>query len=470
MFGFYKRVIAVAIGLIVTLGLAISTAQAKPMPLTNALFLAMDSSSHSSLELHAIDPVTLQDIAGYEPLPMGRFYTAVLSKDRKTLAAVIWPGDSPINGAIHLIDLERWEDRKTTVTIDAEVNALTFSADEKTLYWTQEPEQGYRSSRAWGIFSYSIQHDGGAVGIAKLPVDLMPQQMRVLKSGSQLAIFAMPEGDNVSKNMFSQVVIVDLQEKHAVANIKLDGLDAGMRLLQGSGNGSDMIHEYNQPGLAWNLDANLLYIAHPTADRLTVVDLAKQTIAQQVDLPSVKVAGHAKMMKGTSHNAILNPAGDRLYISTYHSDVIAGSDGNLTETMQPLGIKMIDVEQMKTAQQVSLPVYEMALSPNGDRLLATGTDSQIPFKGDGKVTNSGLYILDASSLQTLKHFDTENKQVYLYGFSPDGRYAYFSVDPYSYGGKLPALHVVDLQSLETGAERTIPRGYIDIFGTLNMTN
>jgi hypothetical protein len=465
MLSLRKRAIVSVIGLVMILCVATSPVHAK---MEHVLFLVTDNTARSGLELHIVDPTSLHDLSDHEPLPMGHSYTAALSADHHTLAAIIWNTDYAVNGTLHLFNLEAWKDHETSLNHLTYANALTFSRDGNNLYWSQQADPSLRSP--WSIYSYDIQQGGDAAVIAKLPVGLTPQQMRITKSGVQLVVFATPQSDTPTTSDVPEVVSVNLKEKRIESAIKLDSLNAVFRLSVGDKNGNPIIHEYNQPGLAWDLDANLLYIAHPTADRLTVVDLSTRTIAKEVDLASVKVAGHAKMMKGTERIALVNSMGDALYISTRHSDVVIPEDGKIDKAVQiqqPLGVKMIALKELKEAQQTSIPLFEMTLSPDGQHLLATGIASNQPMNGDGKITYSGVYVLDAKTLQPLKHFDTKDKLILLNGFSADSRYAYFTVDPYSYGPNSSSLRVIDLQTLELGAERSIKSGYIDVIGTLN---
>lgn len=471
MFRLRKYIIVSAIALVTVFGITTSAVQAK---IEHMILLVLDNTSKLNLELHIVEPSSLRDLPGRDPLPLGRNYLAALSPDRHTLAAVIWQNEYQARGTLHLFNLEAWEDNKTSLDKLTFVSAMTFSSDGKTLYWLEQ--SGLSRLKPWDVYSYDIEHGGDAELIGQLPLGVMPQQMRITKSGLQLVIFATPETDmpttttSATTTEVSQVVFVNLREKRVEATIKLDGLVAGFHNLTDPKTGNFMMHEYNQPGVAWDLDANLLYVAHPTVDRLTVVDLSLKTIAKEVDFASAKTPGHAKMMKGTERIAAVNPAGDGLFISTRRSDVVMPDDGKIdkaVQIMQPLGVQMINVKEMKEARQTSLPLFEMALSPNGEYLVATGIVSNQPMNGDGKTTYSGVYVLDAKTLQPLKHFDTPDKYIRLNGFSADGLFAYFSVDPYNSGSTSSSLRAIDLKKLEIGAERSIKSGYIDVLGTLN---
>lgn len=465
-----KRTLIKSLVGILLLCLSVSTAQAKTASLSNALLLVTDNAAHDALSVRPIDPLTLQDVPGYSPLSMGHHYVTALSPDRKTLAAIMWPSSWGTGGSLHLIDLTTWKDEQTIVTFSQYVSALYFSRDGNTLYWVQPiPSEAARDIQdALGVFSFDIGGCGPVLSVVDLPNHFIPYESRLLKSGTRLAIYGIPTDREGLPSGAPQVVLVDLQEKRIAATLKLENLKAGIHHISAPNGSTDTTaYEENWAGLAWNLDANLLYIAHPTGDQLTVIDLVKGSIARQIDFSVDRGMDTAKgLSPGTERMALLNPANNRLYVSTYRHEETTVVDGKGTFDIQPLGIRSFDVRQMRQLGETDLPLFEMMLSPNGRYLLATGTRTQQSHNQVGTVTYSGLYILDAVTLQPLKHLEVKEQSVSLRGFSKDSRYAYFSVNSYS-DGTNSSLRVIELNTLTISAERADPPGFSDLLGTLN---
>ncbi len=459
-----KPLVAAVAALLVMFGSSVSSIQAKPSSLVNALFLVTDNAAHTELAVQPVDPVSLQPLADYVPLSLGHHYTAAISPDRGTLAAITWPSEWQTGGILHIIDLTTWNDQITTAIFDHAVTDLSFSADGVTLFWVQPIGAAYDSSQIYAVFHCAVRNCDATTPWVELPTGFWPFQARLLRSGSQLAVFGIPVDTNYLATGTPQVLVIDLNERQPTATITVNGLIAGQRASAPSDSQTPIEYEYNRPGLAWGLDTNLLYIFHPTTPELTVVDLAAGIIARHIDFAGNKTAGYAKFASGTMRLSIVNERDSRLYVSTMQDQVTSQSDEEFTAASLPLGIEMIDTQTMKNVARIPLPVFEMALSPGGHYLFATGMSS-VRTQDKDEVSYSGLYILDAASLETVKHVETDNQVVSLQGFSLDSRYAYVSF--LGTDGSNSVMHVIDLTTLSMAAERTLPVGYSALLGTVN---
>ncbi len=456
------------VALLVVMCLSVSFAAAKTSPLTNALFLVTDNEHHTEVAIQPIDPVTLQDIPDMTPISLGQHYVAEMSADRTLLAVVVWPNSADDGGMLHLINLTNWSDQTTNATYDTYVDALYFSPDNTTIYSIQgvAPRQTFEVPEPpehYQIIGYSIGSTMTSV-LIDLPKNFVPYSQRLLKSGSQMAVFGVVTTGFIAKAA-PDVILADLSTKQITATIKLDGLEAGTKPLNNN-MPYELAYENNQPGLAWNLDANQLYVAHATGNEITVVDLAQGTtreIAYQTSKAAVKSKG---IMPGEDRIAIFNPTSGDLLVSSNHREAHSLDNNEYDSTMQPMGIQAIGLRD-RQAQRVDLPVYQMMLSPNGKTILATGTEMDAASTGDWKTTYSGLYILDADSLQTLKQIKADNTMLTLDGFSTDSQTAYTS--SYDPNTMYPAttLRAIDLTTLEVKVERTLPAGTSDLIGTVN---
>jgi len=100
-------------------------------PLSDRILLTSYNREKRLTELHAMDPATGLDIAGYEPISLGGSYAYALSPDRATLAVVAYAAESiPWGGVLRLIDLQRWQDAATEVTLDGwGTSRMAFTQD-----------------------------------------------------------------------------------------------------------------------------------------------------------------------------------------------------------------------------------------------------------------------------------------------------------------------------------------------------
>lgn len=109
------------------------------------------------------------------------------------------------------------------------------------------------------------------------------------------------------------------------------------------------------PGLGWDVDNDLLYIAH--AGGVTVVDLAVgAVVAQRVDAP---IAGDPAV-----YQAAVSPDGTRLYVT--------GARAGVT-----LGLEVIDTASLESLTALALPVASVTVSPDGNWLALGGGGSGV---------------------------------------------------------------------------------------------
>jgi hypothetical protein len=111
--------------------------------------------------------------------------------------------------------------------------------------------------------------------------------------------------------------------------------------------------------------------------------------------------------------------------------------------------------------RIDRPVGTVALSPDGHRLLATGTDVESRHDEAGVVTPHGLCVLDPVSLEELEH-NPASGLMRVAGFSRDGGIAYLqSWQDERSGGQVCVVSSLRLDRLEITAQRRVS-GYCDI--------
>lgn len=458
----------------------VSTPQLAQAPAQNAsLRLVALSEADEGLIGRPIDPLTLADLPGYDAIDFGHHYTYTLSPDGRTLALITWPsGSHNRGGALHLLELPTWELTTTEITFGVFVTPLRFGADGRALYWTEPARRdaAHGMPRDYELYRYNL--DGGRLtAVTSLPPSFIPWEMQHLSSVKQLAIYGIPTDANNLVEDTPHVLLIDLAAGNIAADIPLEGVTAGQFRVQTAAE-NEPPYRMVRPGLAWDLERDLLYVMHAEEEKVTVVDLVQAEVSRQTDIRvqqtllnrflslGVQVA-EAKAVPGTDRQAVLAPGGHVLYTVGLLREMLPAEDGDgwaYQET--PLGLQVIAAEKLTEVQRLDLPVTDLALSPDGQWLLLRSAYDTTGADGGLERVHHGLYLVDTTSLAVAAHLMPES-EVHLQGFSPDGRHAYLSTATSEwlgdhYGNWHGTLHVLDLQSGQFVAERTFPGGYLNL--------
>lgn len=382
----------------------------------------------SSLQARPVDPVAFADLPDYAPIDFGHHYTYAVSPTRKILAVISWPGAWGAGGKLHLIDLDTWSDTPTDLRIDNHVNDLTFSADARTLYWTmptvREPAHGM--PRDYQLYGYDLEGRQLSV-ITQLPSSFIPWSQR-LSSGNMI-IFGIPtDADGLTEDM-PRVLIVDLARDRIMSDVRLDGIKAGQiheQVLDATDPAEAWQYVMYSPGLGWDLDRKVLYIAHADDNRVTVVDLADGNVLKQTQIrprqpllewisDSLAPAAEAKGGPWLGVRVILSSDGKRLY---------AFSEKTEMSISKPVDLRVIATDRMREIAHLKELLTDFALSPDGKSLLVVKGEVDKSY-GFNATVSRDVYILDAESLQERTHLRIDQvDQLWFDGFSLDGRYAY----------------------------------------------
>lgn len=141
-----------------------------------------------------------------------------------------------------------------------------------------------------------------------------------------------------------------------------------------------------QPGLAWNIDHELLYIAHADEDRVTVVDLREGVVKVQRDITQprslldrffdwIAPSTLAKGNPWTSKQAVLSPDGSRLYIAGRHESFTQSQDGEIVRA-DATDLVIVDTENIEEIDRIDLgTIVGMKLMPDERHLLVRSYES-----------------------------------------------------------------------------------------------
>jgi hypothetical protein len=438
-----------------------------PLARPPTLLLADLKQQSEQQRVRPIDPLSLADLPGYAPLDFGR-HVATISPDGRVMAVILWPSSWSSGATLHLIDLASWTDTTANVIAIDEVNTLIFGPDGKVLYWVNptQHDSAHNMPRTFELYRYDLASQT-LTTVTTLPPSFIPSELRLLRSGSSLAIYGLPtDGENRAEEP-PHVLVVDLVAAHILTDIRLDGIKAG-QMLTPAASGEEPHYQLYAPGTAWDLALNLLYIVHADTDTITVVDLATGRIVKQLDIhPQLSLTdrvwqtliptAEAKGLPETGRRALLSRDGTRLYIVGYRSEVTNLPTGEIDWQNRPLGLQVVTTGDGSELRHFGLPIGDIALSPDGQWLLLIG-------EGNVQNQSNGLYLLDTQRLEEPTHLKQAGSYS-LYGFSPDGQYAYISSsfgDAGSYWTNWTVtLQVLDLKAHDVVIKRE-SKGYGEV--------
>ncbi|GAB4577419.1 MAG: hypothetical protein Fur0022_01500 [Anaerolineales bacterium] len=379
------------------------------------------------LQARPVSPATLAHLPEHAPINFGHHYTYATSPDRRTLAVITWPsGSNNAGGALHLIDLNTWTETVADLRIDDNVSELSFGADGRTLYWTLPAAHGM--PRDYQLYQYDLDSRQLSV-IAQLPPSFIPWSQRL--SSGNLAIFGIPTDANNLTEDVPRLLIIDPAGNRIVADLRMDGVKAGQfreQVINVTPLAQEESWQYvmYRPGLAWDLDRQVLYVVHADEDKVTVVDLAKGAVSKQTTIRpqpsflewisnSLAPAAEAKGGPELSTRVILSRDGERLYVFRQETEM-----GNLKAT----DLRVIATHGMQEISHLDELLADFALTPDGKALLVTKGEIVSPYGFDMMVTRD-VYVLDAETLQERVYARIDRAdQLWFDGFSPDGDYAY----------------------------------------------
>jgi hypothetical protein len=371
------------------------------------------------LEGRLADPLTLKPAAGLSAIKLGRFYQAALSHDGRKLAIIRWPNESPYGGQLVVLDLWTGAQTTTGVVVDGEAPVLAFSDDDTSLSWIVG--QRGQSSANYSVARYAL--GGKAASVKDLPSGYWPMDGRLL-ANDELAVTFGTVSESGNGSSVPHVVFI-AADGTLRADLPLPGV------LAGDHPRDDGRVAIDNPGLAWDIRSGRLYVVHPDADVVTVVDLAAHRIVAQVDAAAhasawlgalgVGVAA-AKLEPGSDRSAALSPDGSRLYV-VGSLRTVTGTGPDATFSQTPVGGFVLDTRTLSRLETIDLPVDRVAVAPSGRTLLfsATKVDPTVEAESEA-ATHSELIATDTSLRITARK--TVPPHAWVIGLAQDGRHAY----------------------------------------------
>jgi len=426
----------------------------------------------TGLTARPVDPLTLADDPAAMPHSFAHHYSSALGPGGCTMAVFSWPdGATNTGGTLQFIDLPTWTATPTAVIADDFVSGALFTDDERYLYWMAATRRdlAHNLPLDFDLVEYDRARDATRV-VASLPPsfvpDSLPTSARLLHGDSELAIYGLPtDRENLATDA-PHLLIVDLQRETIRADVRLDGVKAGQFA---AGPANTPTYQMYEPGLAWDLARDRLYIGHAEAGRITAVDLASGVAQPPADTratssPWQRVAHWlmptvaAKGGPSSGCAAVLGRDGTRLFLARYGRERRQHPDGTWAEEAAPPAVQVVDAGDVRLIRTLDLPARQMMPTPDGRTLLAVVTDGSGEATADAtQGTPTRLLLIDTQTLDE-RGGAVVADGASLVGFSPDGRTVYLHGATRPPVPRAGLLQVFSLDTQRIVAERTLASG------------
>jgi len=355
--------------------------------------------------LTPVDPLTGQSIPGYEPVFLGEPSFHAFSPDGRWLALSTSERDDHSDAVLHLIDLQTWTDVETPITFDTWLYALQFSPDGTHLI-AALPPLAYRAEDTTRIQWFDVATQN-LVAEGTLPFIL--RRLSFTPGGDAVLAYGVYSEQPNDFNPEARAALVSLPDLALAWQTSLPGLLDGNYGEEPSHSSGESSWYY--PAIVFAPDGRTLYAVHPDADKLTTVDFAAQTVATVEITPKlswldwlfVLTAGvaHAKVLDGTSKQAVLSPDGRKLYVIGETRDSWQDENGEWHLKQTQHGLLVVEAETGTELARLSSEAI------GGNKGSAESSISLIKITSDGKrlylsgwgEQSAWTGVVDAASLE-----------------------------------------------------------------------
>ena len=408
--------------------------------------------------IYPVDPITLDPIEGFDPIPMGDWfdwYWSAVSSNGSWLTMTA--GNDNSDASLRLINLDRWETAGTwTVPMGS---PLRVSNDGTVVIET------------FGGNSYLASVSPGSqepMVVAELPPGFFARS-RSLMSEDRAMMFGVKSTDPDGYNTGESTLVIAELSTGEVTEVSLPMVETGIVAEVDIGEEFPGLVDSN-PAMAWDRESARVFIVHATRDVVTEVDLVNGEVTEHQFGTDVRSWG--PLFTGTTgqgggayigqvRTALLSHDGAVLYVASSLGEFDLGAEGWSAIT-SPTGIVAIDTETWEIDDRLDAPISDIHQSPAGDRLLATGSSSTEGMN-ISEYSSSGFYVIDPVGLEVIAHHESDDPQRYFGGFSfsKDSALGYVSS-----WGQQTNIDVVELETGEIIHTRSDPE--IQIFGEVGI--
>lgn len=354
-----------------------------------------------------VDPATGEPVPGYAPL-VGS--PEAISVDSLKLALIEsreqscedYAGGTACRGSadiLRLVDLSTWHQVTTSLPGKGWAGPLAFSPDNTRLALI------YHQRAAEQLMLFDVRT--GQV-VAKRALEFRPSLLAYTQDGSTLILYGSPLGaePGVSEPGLPRLLLLDAKTLEVKWEQALPGLVSGDWCLeQCDSSHGQRLSAYWQPAVVLSPDQRQLYIVHPDADQLTVLDFEAQAV-RAVELQLAQswferflafTAGLAQAkggFEGAIKEAVFSPDGQRLYGVGQTMQAMLDEQGYWQVEEESLGLQVVEVDSVRQIAHRDSEATDIKITPDGAYLLLYGW---------GEQGERWTEVLDATSLERLTY-------------------------------------------------------------------
>jgi hypothetical protein len=358
--------------------------------------------------MYRVDPVTLETLPEFEPIPMGDWFGGDSSADGQWLAAIAYD-ETGFNRRLRLVHLPNWELRSEWEVFA--VDAPLQTSDTGAVFLIDSTRMIPRLVR------YTVGEEEPET-VAELPF-MAPWESHLV-GDETFAVFGerAESGPDTGQAM---IAVVDLAMA-TVMTITLPDVPLGVvREVELTSSLSGVVHV--SPALVWDEDRSRVLIVHSGEDVVTEVAIDSGEVITHRFGPVVREFTWSAPMqyigeaRSASHRrtASLSPDGRHLYVGTMTGDFVV-EDESWSAVTTSTGIMSVDTSTWEIVGRLDAPISDVDLASDGTRILAWGYDQ----RGNDLSTDlqaSGLYVIDPNHLDVVAHHVSVGPEKFYSPFS-----------------------------------------------------
>lgn len=388
--------------------------------------------------IQRVDPRTLEQLPGFEPIPMGDWIgNWTLSPDRRYLAGYVGRDNAGAN-EVRLIDVNEWSLLAARpVSIDSDMQV----SNDGTVFFSHLGQM--RRLRVGEM---------GQPVVADLPEGFFSWGSGGLTDGRIAMFVTRYLSPTVPEE--AMIIAVDVNSGE-VDKIELPEVRVGQ--VEPESQGPWASYLYTSPSFNWDPAGTRTLVVHGDEDVVSEIDLESGVVSEH----PFSSSRHGSPTTGSRRWSALSPDGRRLYVSTRQVALIEDDDTWMVRT-SGTGVSAIDTTTWQVVARTDAPISDISLSPAGDRLFATGYATE-EGESISVSESSGLFVLDPVDLAVLTHYPPERAEQWYgpFTFNAEAGVGYAS----TWVG-IPRIYAIDLatgQVLATAEDAE----FLDMFGPIS---
>jgi hypothetical protein len=347
--------------------------------------------------IYRVDPLTLEPIADFDPIPVGDWSWGISSEDGSWLALNVGHDNQNLT-EMRLIDVDNWE---VAATWFPSIDTPLHVTDDGTVYVINGSPPNFHLSRL-------VPGETSPVVIADLPAQLYWYELHI-QDGLALSFgLISPNSDNRGEAV---IVTVELATG-LVTEIPLPGIQVGTIGEVDIGEIEPAVFDAS-PAVIWDDDRSRVLIVHANQDIVTEVNFTTAEVAEHRygnEISNSTPTADGPFTSARRRAVLGRPNGRTLYVATA-VDTFEVIDEGWTQTFISEGIKSIDTETWEVVDELEAPISELYLSSAGDRLLATG--QRYAYGPNTNESESfGFYVIDLDELEIVAHHGEDQPNLY----------------------------------------------------------